>query len=484
MDNFRQLLQLSGFDSKPHQEEGVAWCLKNEVEGHVVAGRCVRGGLLADEMGLGKTIQMLGVVVANPKPRTLIVLPRALLEQWRDAIVSSLHHKPLVWHGAGQRGMTAEELATHPIVLTTYGMISAPNPKNPSPAENLLHKAEWDRVIYDEAHHLRNAKTLTHLGAIRLQAGIRWLVTGTPIQNSKSDFYSLCQAMGIPDAYYKKAINLLPLARQFMLKRTKKDVGLELSALRTEVIPTAWSNQNELELAEDIHALLSFSGSQKDLTSNKLGSLGSQGQLALLVRARQACVYPPLLHDAAERLIEEGLLEDSAELRQALRSSSKIDTVVASILERKQNGRNKLIFCHYRQEIDVIREDLARAGLHVETFDGRVSPHKRSAILTGQCDVLILQIKTGCEGLNLQQFSEVYFVSPHWNPAVEDQAVARCHRIGQTAQWVDVFRFHSKATGEEEGSKGFRTLDEYSAEKQAEKRILMDELVENERSVA
>lgn len=478
MENFRQLLQLSGFDSKPHQEEGVVWCLKNEIEGHVVAGRCVRGGLLADEMGLGKTIQMLGVVVANPLPRTLIVLPRALLEQWRDAIISSLHHTPLVYHGAGARAMSDEELATHPIVLTTYGMITAPNPKKPFPAEkaeNLLHKAQWDRVIYDEAHHLRNAKTLTHFGAMRLKSKIRWLVTGTPIQNSKSDFYSLCQAMGIPEDYYKKDANLMPLARQFMLKRTNNEAGIEMSALHTEVISTAWENPAELSLAEDIHALLSFSGSQKSLTDNKMGSLGPQGQLALLTRARQACVYPPLLHEAADKLIEEGLLEDSAELRQALCATSKIDTVVTAILKRKTNGTNKLVFCHYRREIDVIRKDLERNGMHVKTFDGRISPHKRTEILTGQCDVLILQIKTGCEGLNLQQFSEVYFVSPHWNPAVEDQAIARCHRIGQTAQRVDVFRFYSKAAGED-GSKGFRTIDEYSAEKQAEKRVLMEEI--------
>ena len=98
--------------------------------------------------------------------------------------------------------------------------------------------------------------------------------------------------------------------------------------------------------------------------------------------------------------------------------------------------------------------------------------------------VFLISLKAGGTGLNLVAADHVFHLDPWWNPAVEDQAVARCHRIGQTAQWVDVFRFHSKATGEEEGSKGFRTLDEYSAEKQAEKRILMDELVENERSVA
>ena len=97
-----------------------------------------------------------GVVVANPKPRTLIVLPRALLEQWRDAIVSSLHHQPLVWHGAGQRGMTAEELAnlSHRANHIWHDLRSEPQ-ESLLQQRIMLHKAEWDRVIYDEAHHLQ-----------------------------------------------------------------------------------------------------------------------------------------------------------------------------------------------------------------------------------------------------------------------------------------------------------------------------------------
>ena len=110
-----------------------------------------------------------------------------------------------------------------------------------------------------------------------------------------------------------------------------------------------------------------------------------------------------------------------------------------------------------------------RQGLSVEKFDGRVKSQDRSAILEGTCDVLILQIQTGCEGLNLQQFSEIYFVSPHWNPAVEDQAVARCHRIGQN-EAVDVFRFAMKGFDEDENTK---TLDSYSASVQDVKRDVM-----------
>ena len=118
--------------------------------------------------------------------------------------------------------------------------------------------------------------------------------------------------------------------------------------------------------------------------------------------------------------------------------------------------------------------DLEGGGMNVKTFDGRVPASQRNEILTGNCDCLILQIKTGCEGLNLQQFSEIYFVSPHWNPAVEDQAVARCHRMGQESN-VEVFRFRSCDKSRPEG-KTFKTIDEYSFDKQVEKREFMDEL--------
>jgi superfamily II DNA or RNA helicase len=124
--------------------------------------------------------------------------------------------------------------------------------------------------------------------------------------------------------------------------------------------------------------------------------------------------------------------------------SSKISKVVRTILSRKDNGKRKIVFCHFRAEIDYIQARLVTAfpSLVVRYLDGRTSESERRVILAPDAgvDVLILQIQTCCEGLNLQQFSEVYFVSPDWNPSVEDQAVARCHRFGQTEPVV-VFRF-------------------------------------------
>ena len=98
------------------------------------------------------------------------------------------------------------------------------------------------------------------------------------------------------------------------------------------------------------------------------------------------------------------------------------------------------MFCHYHAEIDYLAEKCKEAKMNVSVYDGRKGAVGRKTALEGECDVLILQIQSGCEGLNLQSFNEVYFVSPHWNPAVEDQAIARCHRMGQTKP-VHVFRF-------------------------------------------
>jgi superfamily II DNA or RNA helicase len=124
--------------------------------------------------------------------------------------------------------------------------------------------------------------------------------------------------------------------------------------------------------------------------------------------------------------------------------SSKISKVVRTILSRKDNGKRKIVFCHFRGEIDYIQARLTTAfpSLVVRYLDGRTKENERRQILAPDAavDVLILQIQTCCEGLNLQQFSEVYFVSPDWNPSIEDQAIARCHRFGQTEPVV-VFRF-------------------------------------------
>jgi SNF2 family DNA or RNA helicase len=450
--------------------EGVNFCIRNETQGQVITGKTIYGGIIADEMGLGKTIQMLGTVVSHWVPKTLIVVPRALLEQWEKVILKTLGHKVFVYHG-GSRSIAA--LQTRPIVLTTYGLIAiGPSKKKrkqgaPEKVKD-IHSIQWNRIIYDEAHHLRNEYTCVHQGALKLRTAISWLVTGTPIQNRKTDFYSLCAVLKIPHSYYKNEINLAELTAAFILRRTKASVGIALPPLNVTTIEVPWATEAEYNLAENIHALVQFSHVTLKHINSAIGAL-SDVTLPLLIRARQSCIYPPLMKKIFERMINNGIIEDDPAMEAALMSCSKIDRVVSTITDRRTNGRAKLIFCHFLGEINILDERLTRLDMAVLTFDGRTPEAKRNEILTTPCDVLIIQIQTGCEGLNLQHFKEIYFVSPHWNPAVEDQAIARCHRLGQEAE-VDVFRF--VMTGFDEANKTL-SLDEYAAKVQELKRKFM-----------
>lgn len=169
-------------------------------------------------------------------------------------------------------------------------------------------------------------------------------------------------------------------------------------------------------------------------------------------------------------MIRTTLLPKNNDYVDAVGSCSKMDAVVTTLLERRGNGNGKLVFCHFREEIDVLIARLRLAGLEkVDFFDGRVSQAKRIRLLASDLEVLVLQIQTGCEGLNLQKaFSEVYFISPNWNPAVEEQAVARCHRIGQTKE-VQVFRFEMEGFQDE-------SLDQYISKTQEMKREVRNQV--------
>ena len=497
---FEEFIAEAGLEQKEHQVKGVMWCFHNEVVGHEADDKSVRGGLLADEMGLGKTIQMLGVMHCNKKDHTLIVLPKALLKQWRDTIIQAMGITPLIFHESGNRKASKELLANTPIVLTTYALItkrkmqiksvsqkSQKSQKSKTPIPDsfaLLQEIQWDRIIFDEAHHVRNNKTQIFHGAMALKGEIRWLVTGTPIQNRKSDFYSLCAVMGIPKTYYTKQENLMEMVRHFIKKRSKTEVGIELPELRINTISVDWKNEKERNLAEDLHSMLQFTRVNKSSAkiNNSIAVMGQHSGgtvLPLLIKARQMCILPSLLEKSITQFTKLGLLEENKETLETLQnSSSKLDEVINTIMERKNNGRQKLIFCHFRGEIDYIKKNLEERGqMTVMTFDGRTTEKQRVEALSSEnrMDALILQIQTGCEGLNLQHFNEVYFVSPHWNPAVEDQAIARCHRMGQNSD-VDVFRFAMSGFDEK---KETRSLDEYASNLQDAKRSIMN-IIEEE----
>lgn len=461
---FDQLLDTTGLDHKDYQRTGVEWCLNNELRENPPCN--VRGGFLADEMGLGKTIMMIGVFYANPLSNTLIVLPPVLIDQWALQIYQTLGVQPLVYHGKNKKITTLQQLAEAPIVITSYGAITLTKKQLKEKLVIPLHQVQWNRIVFDEAHHLRNDKTAASTSAKLLNGDIRWLVSGTPVQNSKKDFYSLCSSLGLPASYYTDTNSLPHLAKNFILKRTKKQVGIIISELTLSSNSVRWTNEKEMQLSEEIHSALSFSR----VSANKVGKFvcqlpGDKGRvLMLMLKAKQSCIMPSLMKHTL-------LQDDEEEYKEAFEHSSKLDSILNTIVERKDNGCGKLVFCHFRKEIDEIAARLCKQGLKVAKFDGRTPFSKRQEILTQPNDVLILQIQTGCEGLNLQQnYSEIYFVSPHWNPAVEDQAIARCHRIGQVKP-VFVHRFEMQRFDKDDNQLiDTMTIDSYTSFKQDVKR--------------
>jgi SNF2 family DNA or RNA helicase len=446
VQRFHDFLTHAGLQHKDYQTEGIQFCLRNEmrVAAATIDETRVRGGIVADEMGLGKTIMMIGLTISNFKKRTLIVLPVALVKQWEQQILKTAGHHALVFYGAEKRKITPEMLADAPIVITTYGHMIRRHSNNSN--HHPLYALKWDRVIFDEAHHVRGRNTQIFKSVETLNVNIRWFVTGTPIQNSIHDLYALCALLGLPAAYYANKDNLREIVKTYVLKRTKKSVGLSLPPLTTKTIVVKWDSQEEMILSRNLHSgigclnvpALADQDTTDATTSPSIPAWfpePSPVKIGRMIQAKQSCIYPRLA--CRKSVPQMPPTEDE-------NYSSKISKVVRTILSRKDNGKRKIVFCHFRGEIDYIQSRLTTAFpcLVVRYLDGRTSESERREILAPDAaiNVLILQIQTCCEGLNLQQFSEVYFVSPDWNPAIEDQAIARCHRFGQTEP-VSVFRF-------------------------------------------
>ena len=217
--------------------------------------------------------------------------------------------------------------------------------------------------------------------------------------------------------------------------------------------------------------------------------LSKQEILILILRCRQMCIMPSLIksyvHTLSEevetislknriplelsRMIMTYVSEDDCYLfNEAIKMKSKMNKLCNDLEQNKNTKKSKLLFCSFRKEIDYLYEKTVNMGYIVAIIDGRTSNVERKSILESESvyDILILQISSCSEGLNLQSYSEVYITSPNWNPAMEDQAIARCHRLGQKED-VNVYRYVMENFDDE----GYQlSLDNYIERIQSNKR--------------
>jgi len=411
--DFKKFLAYSELSFNQYQADGVEWLTERENEEEFC-----KGGIVADEMGLGKTIMMIGNIIRNFSMPNLIVVPLVLVDQWKEQFIRTTGHSPLIYHGRNIKKISLSCLRNSPIILTTYGMLLSDFKRN-----KMLYDIEWKRIIFDEAHHIRNRNIKLAKVVRELKSEITWLITGTPIQNHINDLYSLFEVLKIEKKDYTDPKVLRDLVDKIILRRTKNEVGINLPLLEENRILTPWKNSSECKLTEDVHNNIE---TEKEM------------RLAMMLYERMMCVLPHTVLPSIQKIQKRGLIGN--ENLDGINGHSKMDSVITKILSRKDNGNKKIIFSNYHGEIDYLKRTLCDKGLLVEYVDGRVNKRQREKILANIVDVLIIQIKTGSEGLNLQNYNEVYFVTQDWNPQTERQAIARCHRIGQTKK-VEVFRF-------------------------------------------
>jgi len=405
---------LNGRLFAPYQREGVLWMLT--MEGQTSGPK---GAILSDEPGLGKTIQLIATMLGNPKPRTLIVVPKSIITQWAEEINRFAPNLTInIFDGPDRRIKEAD------VTLAPYTLLTVKGAKVDT--KTALHMVQWDRVILDEAHEIRNNKSKLFKSVCRLQTQIKWIVTGTPVFNSMEDFVSLCTFLGLSKVVVQGMTN--KIKDIYILRRTKDDLAQINERLR---LPPCYFENVELDMYPDEKHLyeMVFLEAQETIRDafRDAQSLNAKNMVILecLLRARQVMIHPQMYIDGVAK-------KDGTQSEKWVGRSKKMETLFEMV--ESHPTEKTLIFCQFRGEMNHIQKNLTRP---VYRIDGSVHKEERVGQIEGfkkapPGAIFIIQIKAGGQGLNLQEATRVYITAPSWNPATELQAIGRSHRTGQT----------------------------------------------------
>ncbi len=429
---------------RSYQAEGIAWLSRLAQQG--------LGGILADEMGLGKTLQSLALISAyqqaNPGRPALVVCPKSLTGNWAQEAARFVPDvKTLIIQGQGAtRTKQLAGLEKAGLVITSYQLlIRDMESHQPVP---------WGLVILDEAGYIRNPDTQASKAVRKLRAAARFALTGTPVENSIRDLWSIMDfavpgylgrrddfrdryeaplaAGGAPAVMSRLRRRLAP----YLLRRLKQQVAKDLPSKIEKVVTCALS-----PVQEEIYARLLREGGEKVLEAErqKQKSQARLHMLTALLRLRQTSCDP--------RLLNLNLPENQspAEL------SGKIEALTELLEEIKEGGHSVLIFSQFATMLNLLKDVVTGVGLDYCHLDGQTTD--REAQIRAFRDqpekrVFLISLKAGGFGLNLTKADTVIHFDPWWNPAVEAQATDRAHRIGQDRP-VTVYKLVSAGTVEE-----------------------------------
>jgi len=408
---------LSAIPLRPYQIEGTTWLLAK--------ARASFGGLLADEMGLGKTVQALAMVESLPGI-ILVVCPSSLVWNWKREAARFLPGLPVLTIDGPNREKHFAAISRHRLIVTSYALLR----------RDIAHYQSLDfaAVILDEAQHIKNPGSQNAKAACALRARSRFILTGTPIENSLRDLWSLFEFLlpaylgsrqDFKDRYETPLLNgergslWVRLSRRiqpYFLRRLKRDILTELPDKIEQII--------EIELSDEQKAAYT---QLQQAARAQIDQLGEQGQtgparmrvLTALLRLRQACCDLRLLGSPAK---ESGY------------ASAKLTALLELLGESIDGGHRALVFSQFTSMLDLIGEALDDLGIIYCRLDG--STKNREEVVTRfQTDatvpVFLISLKAGGVGLNLTAADTVIHYDPWWNPAVEAQATDRAHRIGQ-----------------------------------------------------
>jgi len=420
---------------RPYQVEGFRWLARLAEWGG--------GGCLADDMGLGKTVQALALLVHRMEEGpALVIAPTSVCGNWvREAERFAPGLRPVIF-GEGDRAGTVEGLGPRDLLIVSYSYLSR--------EQELLCGKRFATLILDEAQAIKNAQTERAKAARALQADVRVALSGTPLENHVGELWSLFRVtvpgllgsweqfrhrFGLPierdgDAERKAALSRV--LRPFLLRRTKQEVASELPA-RTDIDDFVELSKAERELYEQarLAAVARVKGAAGSMPPEK----ARFEVLAAITRLRLASCHPAL-YDPESTV-----------------PSSKLERAVELLVQLREEGHRALVFSQFTTHLGLVRDAAEAAGLRVLYLDGQTPGSKRQELVdafqSGEADHFFISLKAGGFGLNLTAADFVLHLDPWWNPAVEDQASDRAHRIGQTRP-VTVIRLIARKTIEEQ----------------------------------